>query len=217
MRIPGFKSGIAPLLLLCGISSASLAAPQTPQPSLEDRLSQIQISPQKTQLAAEAGKRTASFCFNCHGTEGHSTHPETPNLAAQNAAYLLVQMQKFVDGRRKYPFMEGLLKELTDEEKVNIAVYFSTIPAKKNPPGDPAQISRGKQIFSQICHVCHGDKGLGNEQIARIASQQTPYLIKSLTLYRSSSGERKDPIMSKVASQLTDADIKAVAAYVSSL
>lgn len=186
-------------------------------PTLEERMAQAMKTPQSMQTAAQAGKRTAQFCFNCHGTEGHSTHPETPNLAAQNSAYLLAQIEKFSNGGRKDPFMEGMIKALSDEEKVNIAVYFSTQTIQSHPGGNPAEIRRGQQLFSQVCHTCHGDKGLGNERIPRIASQQPAYVIKSLTRYRNGTGERRDPLMSNVAKQLSDSDINAVAAYVASM
>lgn len=212
MKPLGRKS-IVPFIALSLFSLASHAA----TPALEERLAQTQKSPQSLQNAVKAGKRTAQFCFNCHGAQGHSTHAETPNLAAQNAGYLLEQIQKFGDGRRKDQFMEGMIKALSDEEKVNIALYFASQPTRPTQLGNAADLKRGQQLFSQVCHTCHGDKGLGSDKIPRIASQQPAYVIKSLQRYRAGTGERRDPMMSNVAKQLSDADIKAVATYVASM
>jgi cytochrome c553 len=49
-----------------------------------------------------------------------------PNLAGQHAFYLLTQIDKFGDGRRKDEFMSGLVKVLKPEDRSNIAVLYAT-------------------------------------------------------------------------------------------
>ena len=66
------------------------------------------------------------------------------------------------------------------------------------------------------CVACHGADGIGKApQYPNLAGQKPGYLEKSLGAFR--SGERKDPNMSAMARDLSDADIANLAAYFSSL
>lgn len=189
------------------------AQPATP----EQKLALVMQNPKAVEAAAEAGRKASSFCGNCHGVDGNSILGEVPNLAGQNPAFLLEQIRKFGSGQRRNEFMQKLIKLLSDDEKLNIALYYSRQPVKAQPPGDPALLSRGSEQFSKNCSRCHGDQGRGNEKIARIAGQQVPYLTLSLTRYRDRTGERIDPLMATNTAMLKDTDIRALAEYVSRL
>lgn len=66
------------------------------------------------------------------------------------------------------------------------------------------------------CVACHGADGIGKApQYPNLAGQKPGYLEKSLKAFR--SGDRKDPNMSAMARDLSDADIANLAAYFSSL
>lgn len=165
--------------------------------------------------AVAEGRKAASFCFNCHGEDGNSKLPEVPNLAAQNASYLTVQIGKFASGERSDAFMQGLVKALSEEERANIAVFFSQQPLKKDSHGggnNPA----GKGLYERVCVACHGPTGAGDDVIPRIAGQQRNYVVSALTRYRNKDG-RRDPRMSEVAAKLSPADINAVASFVAAM
>lgn len=185
--------------------------------SLEARLGAIGQDPKALETAIKSGKKVASFCANCHGESGNSSRPDVPNLAGQNPAYLLEQVKKFADGRRRNDFMQGMIKAMNDEEKVNAVTYFSSQEVKPHPIANPALASRGKDLFYKICWRCHGEQGRGNEKIARIAGQQPEYLTLSLKRYRDGTGERIDPFMAANTKNLTDADINALVAFVSGM
>lgn len=185
--------------------------------SVEQKLQSTLREPALTEAAVKAGKKTASFCANCHGDGGTSTKPEIPNLAGQNPAYLLVQTEKFGDGRRRNDFMKGLIKALSDEEKVNAMVYYARQEVKPHATAESALSKRGGELYFKICQHCHGEKGRGNEVIARIAGQQPVYLTSTLKHYRDGTGERTDPLMNANTKKLSDADINALVAYVSSM
>ncbi|MDP2829257.1 MAG: c-type cytochrome [Sulfuricellaceae bacterium] len=185
--------------------------------SVEQRLQSIMQDTGQKDAAIKAGKKVASFCANCHGNGGTSILPEIPNLAGQNPAYLLVQVDKFKDGRRRNDFMQGMIKALSDEEKVSVVVYYSHQEVKPHSSSDSAQAKRGGELYFKICQRCHGEQGRGNEKIARIAGQQSVYLTSTLKHYRDGTGERTDPLMSANTKKLTDADIGALVAYVSSM
>ena len=86
-----------------------------------------------------------------------------------------------------------------------------------HPPADAALVARGKDYYSKICFRCHGEMGMGSAQYARIAGQQPEYLFITLKRYRDGSATRMDPIMAANTRNMTDADLKAVVAYVSTM
>jgi cytochrome c553 len=203
------------LLLACAVLSSSQVLAATP--AALEKIRALQSGDAKAlQRAIDAGRQTASFCANCHGEDGNSNIPEVPNLSGQNPAYQLEQMRKFEAGERRDPFMQGLIKVLKEDERVNIVLYYS---AARPQPGtaNPALAARGKEKFKAQCVGCHGETARGNETIPRIAGQKSTYLITSLTRYRAQSKERSDPQMSAIAAALSKEEIAALAAYLASM
>lgn len=186
-------------------------------PSPDVRLREVNGDPKLFEQSYKVGQRVAAFCANCHGTGGNSVKPDVPNLAGQNTAYLLDQVRQFSDGRRKNLFMEGLMKALNNEEKVGVALYYSNQEVVPQPVKDAALVARGKTYYDKICFRCHGERGHGSEAYARIAGQQVEYLATTLRRYRDGSAARADAIMASNTRLMTDADIQAVVAYVSSM
>lgn len=168
--------------------------------------------------ALERGARLIGFCANCHGANGNSTAPEIPNLAGQNAAYLEEQMRRFIDGRRKDPFMAGLIKAMSPTERADAVAYLSAQPMQPSAPrAAAAQIAEGQAYYAKVCFRCHGDQARGDAAVPRLAGQQPGYVVKSLKRYRDGTGERLEPVMAANTKMMSDAQIQAVAAYVASL
>ena len=86
----------------------------------------------------EAGQSKSTSCTNCHGDEGNSMMPLFPKLAAQNAGYLVKQMQAFKDGSRSGPMMASMVARLSDEDMQDIAAYYQAQAVTSNslPPLD---------------------------------------------------------------------------------
>ncbi|MHB1051988.1 MAG: c-type cytochrome [Thiobacillus sp.] len=115
---------------------------------MQKKLIQISKDPEKLAAALQNGKKTSSVCMHCHGAGGNSTQPEVPNLASQNADYLLEQMNKFVLGqRRSSAFMEGMIKAMTPDERIDISLFLSQQPVTRKPAGMSAQSISGKKIY----------------------------------------------------------------------
>jgi cytochrome c553 len=216
-----FAAGCA-ALFLCVWSAGAVAQTTRAQASanvdLTARLKEAQANPKLADDLFKTGQKVASFCANCHGDGGNSTKPEIPNLAGQNPAYLLEQTRQFADGRRKNEFMEGMIKALQADEKVGMVLFYArqtVIPQKTS--ASAATVAKGKEYFSKICWRCHGEDGRGNEKFARVAGQQPVYLTTTLKRYRTGVGARTDPLMAASTKLMTDADIDAVVAYVSSM
>ena len=55
--------------------------------------------------SAENGEAKAITCTACHGPKGNSMTALWPNIAGQNAPYLVAQLQGFKEGTRNDPLM----------------------------------------------------------------------------------------------------------------
>jgi cytochrome c oxidase cbb3-type subunit 3 len=90
-------------------------------------------------------------------------------------------------------------------------------PAQLRPPDDPAQVERGKQVYSVACRSCHGPDLRGGDMGG-------PNLLRSPVMLNDVSGELLLPIVrgsrasaGMPAIELSEADAKAVAIYVHSV
>jgi cytochrome c553 len=83
-----------------------------------------------------------------------------------------------------------------------------------NEAAAPAKpdLARGAEISTQVCAACHtadGSRGVPTNPI--LQGQHADYLVKQLTEFK--SGKRDNAIMKGMASTLSEADMKNVAAF----
>jgi cytochrome c553 len=226
MKIPALAC-----LLALGLNALSWAQPAaTPaQPAAsnpaavlpqwaQDKLAAAKADPKAYDLAYKQGAKLATFCANCHGPSGQSVRPEVPNLAGQNTVYVLNQLNKFHDGRRKGAFfMEGLVKAMSNDERFAVAIYYTNQETPRPQPlADASLAAKGKAVYENGCKKCHGEAGAGSEKNSRIAGQQPGYLEMSIRRYRENN-VRADEKMFKYTKGLTDAEIKALVAYIGAM
>lgn len=171
-------------------------------------------------------------CAACHGPRGEGTDNDYfPRLSGKPAGYLYNQLQAFRDGRRKYPPMNYLLAYLPDAYLHDIADYFAAERPPFPPPGtvtvDAKTLALGKAIVTQgdpsrkipACVSCHAAAMTGMEPaIPGLLGLHADYLSAQLGAWRYGTRSALAPdCMKKVASQLSDRDITAVAAFLASL
>ena len=183
-----------------------------------------QSTPELKQEAIRQGKDRALLCNQCHGSDGNSKKPDVPNLASQNSEYLLEQIEKFANGSRKNYVMNALSKNFSSEDKVNLALFYANMQIK--PVTTNIQLTqKGKPLYIRQCSSCHGERGVGKENFARLAGQQIVYVESTLRRFRenakdkSSNGasKRRSIVMESVSKNLLDNDINALAAYIAQL
>ncbi len=175
-------------------------------------------------IAAGEERISSGVCAQCHGLDGTATKPLTPNLAGQNAAYMLEQWEKFADGRRKNFVMQVLAKNFTMEEKVNIIVYYESLKPRA-VAADPVVAQHGQRIFQSVCKLCHGEDGKGEAGYARLAGQPVDYVTMTLKRFRDNAHQavaadevkRSNVRMEQVAQSLSDYDIQGLANYIALL
>lgn len=80
-----------------------------------------------TTLAADKGEAAAfkHHCVTCHGYEGISNASRYPNLAGQNAPYIVSRLKYFRAEEEPGNQMNAQAVLLTDEEIDLLADYFS--------------------------------------------------------------------------------------------
>jgi len=176
---------------------------------------------------ATAGKTKSAACAACHGPDGNSTNPVWPKLASQHPGYLVKQLAEFKSGKRTDPTMAGMAAPLSEQDREDLAAYFSsqTIKLGSTPK---EELELGQSIYRAgnaasgvpACAGCHGPTGAGNApaKFPRLSGQHAAYVIKQLKAFRDGSrANDAGQMMRNVAAKLTDAEIKAVAAYVDGL
>ena len=79
----------------------------------------------------QKGHGAALACGSCHLMSGLG-HPESADLSGFTADYIVQQMLDFKAGTRKdYARMNGISKEVSDEESRQAAEWFASLPRKK--------------------------------------------------------------------------------------
>lgn len=201
-----------PILLSCLVPFA-LASEEA-----MERFSYLMGDAERREQAYVAGQERALFCGYCHGEDGNSKRSHIPNLASQNPIYLFHSFEKFAQGERTDFVMSKLAKNLTLEDRVNIAVYFSQQQVRPAATaGDAALIKQGAALFQRTCSACHGDRAQGMETMPRLAGQPDEYIRKALTRFRNNDPSRAGAVMVGIAARLSDADIESLAAYLTQL
>ena len=96
--------------------------------------------------------------------------------------------------------------------------------ATQSPPAPAAQApaapaapdrAAGEQKYTAVCAACHGaDGNSGTPAYPKLAQQHPEYIVKQLQEFK--SGKRANAIMQGFASQLSDQDMKNIAAFTAS-
>lgn len=212
---------IGVFIVLSCFSSATLADEmETMLIEVEERLANNSLR----QQAISLGKDRALLCGYCHGEDGNSVRKDIPNLAGQNPAYLLQQINHFATGQRKDYVMNSLASKFSSDEQINLTIFYAT--RKTKPVLVDQKLARlGKGLYQTNCQSCHGEDAQGKQDFARLAGQNEAYTIKTLQRFRGNAmkqamidkAKRRSLLMESVSSKLSDQEIKQLAAYLAQL
>ncbi len=177
----------------------------------------------------EAGAQNAAVCAGCHGQNGaQPVMGSYPKLSGLGEVYLYEQLKLIKSGDRAITEMTGLLDAMSDQDLQDLAAYFDS---KDMPVGqaDPDLVDQGQALYLggnlatgvPACAGCHNPQGKGNDPAGypRLGGQTSEYLANQLKAYRDGSRDAggNAQIMIDVANRLSDAEIEAVASYISGL
>jgi cytochrome c553 len=186
----------------------------------------------KADVAPSELKAKIDYCKTCHGLSGQGfrgSYP-MPRLAGQQPEYLVNQLDAFIERRRSNPVMFNVAHVLSPQMEKALADQFRDLDPKPLGGAPRENIAEGKRIYQQgieksdvpPCASCHGDDAKGKDAFPRLAGQLHDYIHRKLTNWDKERGQDKakpdnSAIMGPIAHSLTEAQIKAVAAYLSYL
>ena len=169
-----------------------------------------------------AGAQTddrVKVCGSCHGADGVSQTAGVPSLAGQPKTFLENYLVLTREGIAGTDAMRGLLKGVPDKEITALASHFSKLSFKKpEEKKDQKLFERGKQVAAKNrCGNCHLAKFQGRDQMPRLAGQREEYLADQMLAYRQNKRPGGDTIMAAQLYGIPEADLKALAHYLSRL
>lgn len=181
--------------------------------------------------SAERGRAVYDAgCAACHGAGGVSTRASTPGLAGQITPYLHLQLAAFRAKLRPSPVMQKEAANLSDQNIADLSAYLSALPPGPAWQADADARTRGEKLFMAgdaarnviACQVCHGadGRGISANHVASITNLSPEYAVEVMHEFRDSPsfGGIVAPEAMRIALKpLTDADLKDVAAYLSSM
>lgn len=158
-------------------------------------------------------------CAGCHGEDGNSQTPNVPSIAGQPKLFLQNYLVLTREGLTGSEVMRQLLRGVPDREIVVLAAHFSALPAK-SPEGRTVEslFERGRQVAAKNhCGSCHLPDFRGQQQVPRLAGQREEFLAGVMFAYRQNRRPGGDTIMAASLYGIGDADLKALAHYLSRL
>jgi cytochrome c553 len=168
-------------------------------------------------------------CTICHGKEDKvGRDGYYPRIAGKPKGYLFNQLRNFRDGRRYYRPMALLLANASDQYLLEMADYFAALkqpyPLPERIALSPAETGLAEKLIHQgdparkipPCGECHGKQLMGTAPfIPGLLGLPRVYMIAQLGAWKNGGlmrGQTPD-CMSKIAKQLTNEEINAVAAW----
>lgn len=178
----------------------------------------------------KAGEQKIAMCIGCHGIPGYqASFPEVhkvPMISGQNAKFIAAALNAYKKGERKHPTMRGIADTLSDQDIADVAAYYevhgqgAAPAAAKAAPAPSAKVA--ELLTKGGCVACHGadfNKPI-DPSYPKVAGQHADYLFVALKSYKvegQATWGRSNAIMGGVAKQFSNAELKELSKYISSL
>jgi cytochrome c553 len=188
----------------------------------------ISAHAQEVKGDAKAAEQKIAMCIGCHGIKGYqASFPEVyrvPMISGQNAKYIASALTAYKKGDRKHPTMRGIAASLTDQDIADISAYYEqhgkTEVVAAAPAAPDAKVA--ELLKKGACVSCHGDNFSKpvDPSYPKIAGQHKDFLFVALKSYKvenQSTWGRSNGVMGGIAKQFSNAELKALSAYVGSL
>jgi cytochrome c553 len=153
----------------------------------------------------EQGRKVANMCRVCHGLDGYAQIPIAPHIGGEPIEYLESQLLAFKTGVREHEMMSIVTASLSAQQISDVAAWYASHTAV-------ATLPEGVQSEEapQNCVSCHGADGISLLLDApNLAGETNIYIDTQLKAFK--RGSRQHDVMSEVAAELSDAEIREVA------
>jgi cytochrome c553 len=193
------------------------------------------LRPANTDVAAFSQRDLQAkieYCKTCHGLYGQGFRGSVPmpRIAGQQTEYLENQLRAFLERRRESQFMFNVANALSPAMPAALAAHFADLNPKPLG-GAPKELeAAGKKLYEEgipgaeikPCATCHGPDAKGKGESPGLAGQLYDYTLKTMVNWSKERGlDRTKPdksiIMESIVQNLTEAQISALAAYLSGL
>ncbi len=177
---------------------------------------------------AKAAEQKIAMCIGCHGIKGYqASFPEVyrvPMISGQNAKYIVASLNAYQKGERKHPTMRGISASLSEQDMADLGAYYEqhgkTEPVTKAPKAPDAKVAALLQ--KGACISCHGDNFSKpiDPSYPKLAGQHKDFLYVALKSYKTenlATWGRNNGVMGGIAKQFSNAELKAMSAYIASL
>ena len=180
----------------------------------------------------KAGESKNAMCVGCHGIKGYqASFPEVykvPMISGQSAKYIVSSLNAYKKGERKHPSMRGIAETLTDQDMADLAAYYSAsgVAAGVAPLADKPSKEPNEKVTALLakanCSSCHGSNYSKpiDPSYPKLGGQHADYLLVALKSYKTENNDkvgRGNAIMAGMAKQYSNAELKLLADYLSSI
>jgi cytochrome c553 len=230
------SSGSGPSLVwllagtLLGSSLVLLASDNAP----EHIPSKVSWTPETLAAASSGdafrGMLLAKRCEHCHGSEGFSAEPSTPNLAGFDQLAIWKELEDFRSHKRVSRAMGPIADSLSGRDVADLVAYYSKLPVFADPQDnrsfpqstpDPKYAAMASHLIAfgdgergiPPCQACHGPVAY-RPGVPPLANQNAGYVLSQLEAF--ASGRRENDInmpMRTISTLLTDEERHALGQY----
>ena len=156
-----------------------------------------------------AGRQVANMCRTCHGIDGYAQIPIAPHIGGEPKDYLEAQLMAFKTGAREHEMMSVVAAGLSAQQISDVAAWYAAHNVTATLPDGVTEADA-----PDACVSCHGADGLSVVLDApNLAGEVNIYIDTQLKAFR--NGKRTHEIMSVIAADLTDEEIREVADWYS--
>jgi cytochrome c553 len=146
-------------------------------------------------------------------------------ISGQNAKFIASALNAYKKGERKHPTMRGIADSLSDQDIADVSAYYAEHGMGGNAVAKaaPAPSAKVAELLNKGgCIACHGDNFSKpiDPSYPKVSGQPADYLFVALKSYKTEGNAtwgRANGIMGGVAKQFSNAELKELAAYISSL
>lgn len=189
----------------------------------------VQIAAGK-KIVLEGTPKDGFSCITCHLENGEGVQEYAfPQLGGMSSTYIIKQLKDYQGTTRINDVMNPIAKSLSDEDIINVAAYFASLPtiSKIEKSTSATKLEEGRLIAERglwnkgipACFSCHGPNAVGvGENFPQLINQGKLYITQSLMAWKNGT-RNNDPamLMKTIAKKLSKKEIEAVAEYLSSI
>jgi cytochrome c553 len=215
------------IVLSALVVACATAFAQAPAASAPAAAAPVAAPAQKAPAGAKSIEAKVAMCVGCHSIPGYqASFPEVhkvPMISGQGAKYIATALTAYKNGDRKHPTMRGIATSLSEQDINDISAFYA---AQAKPGSDKLSAEPGGQAAELFkkgnCVSCHGanlSKPI-DPSYPKIAGQHADYLFVALKSYKTDSNPsvgRSNAVMGAIAKQFSNAELKELSKYVSSV